>query len=618
AYDEFVNHAQRLADWKTRKGVFTEVVPISEIYEDATPPITLYTPSPTEPVFELMYESRSEPDGLDVRIARIKEYIEEDVLAMSPVPTYILLFGDVDHIPCDYSITHTASYPSNSPGIAYFLYHGFGDDGRIPTDVTYFCLGDDNDYLPDIMHGRISVEDVDEAGYVVDKIIKYEQQSETIHETFYNDIVLSGFFDDYRDPAQSSYEFHSDGIEDEPYISTLEFLYRELNQHYTFHKCYNHDASNTPENHPPEYLFDGQSVNDIEWPDPSEYSVLDPLPFEADHENIIQNIRDGRFLVYHFDHGDSVNFWWNELWMNGYSKKGQFDGWGAPDFRTDNFGDLQFSNEDDLGKYPLVLSMACMTGWFDGETDGLFDSDLMDPDLHRINYEADSFAEKILRIKEGGAVAAIAPTRISYNQMSRELILGISNAFWPGIADVHYSEDVDLPATNLGLALYCGKFHVNDAYAFDAADNNQTGNVTLLEYQLFGDPETPLWTQTPTILSVDHPDSFCSNGPITFQVTVRDGNGLVDGARVCVYKQGEVFVVKDTEDGVASFQIEPSTIGFVNITVTKQNSIPYMADVQICLYNCPHVWALMILTPAAIAVLVLVCIRKVRRKTYPG
>jgi hypothetical protein len=596
AYDDFAYHAQRLASWKTRKGVYTRVVRTSQIYD--------WAGVNSGEVFEYTHAKTTH----EARIQSIKDFIQAEVITMNPVPTYILLFGDINHIPCDYSIRHTARFLSEDPGvIPPYYYHGEGDKGLIPTDVTYFCFEED-DYLPDIMHGRLSVENNDQARYVVDKILAYEQQpGADIHEIFYQDILLSSYFDDYRDPTQSVREIHSDGVEDEPFISTMEFIYNELSTQYTFHKCYNYSTDDYPE-----YLFDSSEVSSIAW------HADDPPSFSADHEDIIENIFEGRFLVYHFDHGSSVNFYWNDMWMEGDNAppgRGEFDGWGAPDFRTDQFGLLKYIDESDFGKYPLVLSMACMTGWFDGETDGLYDEELSDTGYDGIHpYDAgrltDSFAEEIVRIENGGAIAAIAPTRINYNRMSANLMLGITNAIWPGTIDAHYGPEYVPPLFNLGLALYCGKFHVNDAYAFDAADTNQTGNITILEYQLFGDPETPLWTGTPQILTAEHPRFLWFGEPYTIEVIVENLLGeRVDGAKVCLHKEGEILEIEDTINGMASFDIELPTCGRLQVTVTKQNCIPYIDYIQVCPI-CIVLLVIIVFPPILIVIIIFIKKRK--------
>ena len=65
-------------------------------------------------------------------------------------PSYLLIVGDVEHVPL--------SQPS----------------GQI-TDLYYTTFDGDEDYLPEIFHGRISVKNSEELTNVVDKIIMYEK-----------------------------------------------------------------------------------------------------------------------------------------------------------------------------------------------------------------------------------------------------------------------------------------------------------------------------------------------------------------------------------------------------------------------------------------------------------
>ncbi|ETR69461.1 MAG: hypothetical protein OMM_09577 [Candidatus Magnetoglobus multicellularis str. Araruama] len=69
---------------------------------------------------------------------------------------------------------------------------------------------------------------------------------------------------------------------------------------------------------------------------------------------------------------------------------------------------------------PVVMSINCQTGWFDGETDE-FD--------HR---EFESFAEQFLRKENGGTVGIFAATRNSYSGFNDALAKGFIDSVFPG------------------------------------------------------------------------------------------------------------------------------------------------------------------------------------------
>lgn len=96
----------------------------------------------------------------------------------------------------------------------------------------------------------------------------------------------------------------------------------------------------------------------------------------------------------------------------------------------------------------------------------------------------------------------------------------------------------------------------------------------LKEYNLFGDPELPMWTEVPTELSVSHPASISGTGPVT--VTVTAGGSPVEDARVCLQKgnwqTGEIYEVGYTDgSGQATLYADPATTGDIAVTVWARN-----------------------------------------------
>ncbi len=94
-------------------------------------------------------------------------------------------------------------------------------------------------------------------------------------------------------------------------------------------------------------------------------------------------------------------------------------------------------------------------------------------------------------------------------------------------------------------------------------------------YNLIGDPELPLWTDTPGALAVDHP-AWAPTGPSNFVVTVNSGDAPTRGALVCVMKTGEVYEHDITNSaGQVTLPISPVTTGTMDVTVTAKNHLPY-------------------------------------------
>ncbi len=95
-------------------------------------------------------------------------------------------------------------------------------------------------------------------------------------------------------------------------------------------------------------------------------------------------------------------------------------------------------------------------------------------------------------------------------------------------------------------------------------------------YNLFGDPELPIWTETPEILTATHPDSVLSGSADPFTVNVSAGGSPVSGALVCLWKEDQVYLQETTNgSGVANFTPDPYSPGTLWVTVTKQHYVPY-------------------------------------------
>jgi len=105
-------------------------------------------------------------------------------------------------------------------------------------------------------------------------------------------------------------------------------------------------------------------------------------------------------------------------------------------------------------------------------------------------------------------------------------------------------------------------------------------------FHLFGDPEMWIWTEEPKKLEVTHPSKIGSGGLQEFVVNATDENGNpVHNAAVCLRKSNDIHTVKYTNpNGTVIFEIEPSTGGNMDITVTAHNHRPYEGNIEVT-YN---------------------------------
>jgi hypothetical protein len=125
----------------------------------------------------------------------------------------------------------------------------------------------------------------------------------------------------------------------------------------------------------------------------------------------------------------------------------------------------------------------------------------------------------------------------------------------------------------LGVALAGSKLR----YAADAHRVNDYRWVCF-ELTLLGDPEMALWTDQPTNLMVNYPDTI-PVGESEFLVSVMDDTQPVKDALVCVSKGAEVYERGMTGvDGQVRLRILPTSAGTLSITVTADNFLPYQGS----------------------------------------
>lgn len=525
----FIEQADELAAWKTRKGLFTQVWTIDDICVDG---------------------------GILDRI-EITDFIEDAYFTWNPAPTYIVLLGDSDFIPCHYDLLHTATWTDDDGDT--FPVHGIDDTGLIASDLPYFTT-EGIDYFPEIIYGRISVETEDEAIIAVNKIISYEKEPpiDIASEEFYDSIMGSTDFYDSAD---------TDKTEDEPFASVSEELREYLKDLYLVQTCYSSDGLDVDSE-----LHDGSSVDtSIDW--------------DADTSDVISHFNAGRFLVYHIDHGTSRNFYWyNHEDPYGIFRNVHFDGWLYPRFTTEHVDgtDTSHGTLSNGPWLPFVLSMECHNGWFDGE----IDEDFENTNFDSLGYnEEECLSEILTRFDDGGAIAVVASTRGSWNDPAGDLAKGIISGIWPGLLTQYQNR----PIFDMGSALLFGKLCVEEKWHDDTSLENierKYSEITSHEYHLFGDPETPIWTAKPSELVVSYPSSIGTADAQEFVIKVNHkiSGEPVHHAKVCLQKDQEVYEVGYTNIlGHVLFSVEPLTAGEMHLTVTKQNFKPNVSEILVVL-----------------------------------
>jgi hypothetical protein len=331
--------AEVLAQWKRDKGIATSVYQVND-------------------------GAGSGPDTAE----EIDEFIESRYSSCQVKPSYLLLFGDAEHVPTVYV-----------PRLGH-------ETAIIATDYPYALVGSIiNPFFPAIAVGRLPV-DKEQAQGVVDKIIAYESNPPT-KQSFYTSASLCSQFDCCRDV-----DTYPEGTDHGWFIGLMEDLRDRLRvEGYTVERIYaeTHKAGYSGDD-TPRFYRNGVT------PLPTALGPGSGFPWDGDTTQILDAMVEGRFLMVHLDHG------WTE-------------GWGSPYLYKSHVASV---NNGDL--LPVVLGFNCSSGFFDHETS---------PDVSKAAAFV-SFSEALVRNPDGGSIGTVAATR-STNSTGNIMIKGFVDAVVP-------------------------------------------------------------------------------------------------------------------------------------------------------------------------------------------
>jgi hypothetical protein len=257
--------------------------------------------------------------------------------------------------------------------------------------------------------------------------------------------------------------------------------------------------------------------------------------------------------LYGWSHDPDIITFLNEgRAMTQYRGYGDASGWTGPSFNISNLSSLQ--NSQKLG---VMAVLTCGTGKF--ETYCLAEAWL------RAGLNPDS-------LKGGPAYYGVSDWN-THTKWNNPIMVGY---FW-GI----FGEN----AYHFAAAAIRGKMQQYMTFP----RNRQAGGWVELyfhTYNMLGDPELELRTAIPKYIVVSHEDSIAF-GLNHCQVSVTDSAGSpIVGAFVTLIKTAdsleEIFSVEKTdENGNAVLLFDAATTGSMALTVSGQNLIPYLTNVQI-------------------------------------
>ena len=239
----------------------------------------------------------------------------------------------------------------------------------------------------------------------------------------------------------------------------------------------------------------------------------------------------GQNLINHYDHSDYTSIGVGHLNHN---------------------QDLYFSDIDNLtntNQLSILYSLGC--------------------DANRMDYN-DCVGEHFVIYNDSAAGAAfIGNTRNGWFLMGEPSTLSaqLDKDWWRAL----FQENI----SHLGEALTWTK---NNNPVYDT-----TWMYTHWTLNLLGDPMMTVWTDTPSVLFVNYPVQIETLDD-SLTVTVADAFGAVANARVCIWKDNEVYQNGFTDtNGEIEFTFTPAIEGTMLVTVTSQNYFPYQGSLEVVL-----------------------------------
>ncbi len=437
--------------------------------------------------------------------AMVKDSIHTRYAAYSPKPDYFVIIGDHEDVPAEIRLA-----PNNT---------NFG------TDLYYACMDGSGDYVPDMAHGRISVSDSAMAMTVILKTVNYERNP-VVDASFYNKAANCAYF--------QGYEYMGQTYGNRRFLHTSEDVHSYLtSQGYSVDRIYETESNLNPTHYQNGYYSDGQAI-------PSELLRSNGFQWDGNSTDISNSINEGRFYVFHRDHGYT-------------------DGWGwAHPFFANHPTAPNVQNLANGNKLPVVFSVNCHTGEF---------------------TQPEAFAETFLRHTNGGAVGVVAPSYYSYSGPNDGFAAGLFDAIWskPGLVPDFGSGGVSNPSLSAHTDIHTMGDVVNQALIRMMETWPGYGSQAQYTHELyhyFGDPAMRIFTAKPTAITADIQDTATG-------YTVQINNSNVDDALATLYVDGKMIATTTLSNGSGTLSYQDSIEDNAIVTISGHNTVPLIQKIRV-------------------------------------
>lgn len=247
-----------------------------------------------------------------------------------------------------------------------------------------------------------------------------------------------------------------------------------------------------------------------------------------------------------------------------------------------NFAGQAYYTGDELAQYDDVTGMSAAPEGFNplfSYNDGKYSTNGNKlPFLYlstcSVNFTErdDSNLEQLITAENGGVIGLIGNSGKSYRGEAEN---GSSYGNW--WLSEHYWELFFSGYYQPGKCLYELKEKYVNEVIQPGVPYIKMAVANLVGYNLLGDPELNIWTDTPTNLSFNY--SVDANSDYKLNVTVKNElNERVKNARVCVYNENNYEYSITGEFGEAILDLDPKITGTLELTITAQNHLPMLTN----------------------------------------
>ena len=266
-----------------------------------------------------------------------------------------------------------------------------------------------------------------------------------------------------------------------------------------------------------------------------------PNPAGPDGETCTETMNQGWGIIGVLAHGKSSGFVAKSHLTNGSPKS-----W-VTTFLGQNDGHGHLPSLQNQSKYGIMYSISCSQS-------------AIDVDKYPYLGGEPSVGEFYPMVSQRAGVAFLGYSRWGWVSVSQKLFEEFLQSLFAGE-----------PGNHIGVAEALSRCAYPGYRDIDYGHN------------LFGDPEMPVWTDSPVTLTVIHPEEVTMGRTnLNFLVT-SEGTG-VGSALVCLTLRGRrMFLGETDQDGQLTPEVDLDDVGEMSLVVTKPNCIPYQDSITISL-----------------------------------